>query len=569
MSRRPSVIRALFFAMMGTGLGMGLAFPFVVPPFAEYRPGLRTAFTGLCVAAGLVVGGLNYLLVRRFLLRPVDQVSRQLESLASGEGISGKRLALDSDDALGRLVLQFNTLIGQLQGTLRRVVDTVAAFVAHADETGKTARELVASVDSKSQVIAGTAQLFTGLRRELETIEEVLGRLKASASESRTAAGAQVQQIGAVNEQIARLQDRSDASAGAMDRAGAALRRTSGATEDLTRALEGAATSMAEMDFTVREIDRNLKESAHISESVTKAAAAGDQAVESSRAGMERIRGSVAAAAAAIDELNQRVGQIGTITGVIDDVTEQTSLLALNAAIIAAQAGEHGRGFAVVADEIRALATRTADSTREIDALVRALREHADASLASMGQSRAQVEEGVALSGRASDALGSIRESAADSLSHVQAISRAIGEIAATAHGLSETVESIAARAREIGTATAEQGSEVAVLQGMVREDRRATAAIVEATREQELSARRVERQAEEVAGLVENSGAAVQMGRGQTDMLAATIETLQDLDSRERGHFSRYETDAGRLTVQAQALRLEIERLKIQEGDA
>ena len=568
MRRRPSVIRALFFAMMGTGLGMGLAFPFVVSPFAEYRPGLRAAFTGLCVVAGLVVGGLNYFLVRRFLLRPVDLVSRQLELLTSGEGISGTRLALDSDDALGRLVQQFNTLIDQLQGTLRRVVDTVGAFVAHADETGQTARELVASVDSKSQVIAGTAQLFTGLRRELETIEELLGRLKASASESRTAAGAQVQQIGAVNEQIARLQDRGDASAGAMDRAGAALRRTSGATEDLTRALEGAATSMAEMDFTVREIDRNLKESAHISESVTTAAAAGDQAVESTRAGMERIRGSVAAAAAAIDELNQRVGQIGTITGVIDDVTEQTSLLALNAAIIAAQAGEHGRGFAVVADEIRALATRTADSTREIDALVRALREHADGSLASMGQSRAQVEEGVALSGRASDALGSIRQSAADSLAHVQAISRAIGEIAATAHGLSGTVESIAVRAREIGTATAEQGSEVAVLQGMAREDRRATAAIVEATREQELSARRVERQAEEVAGLVENSGAAVQTGRGQTDMLAATIETLQDLDSRERSHFSRYEIDAGRLTAQAQALRQEIERLKIQERD-
>jgi methyl-accepting chemotaxis protein len=569
MTRRPSVIRSLFFAMMGTGLGMGLAFPFVVAPFAEYRPGLRMAFTGLCVVAGLVVGGLNFLLVRRFLLRPVDLVSRQLESLTSGEGITGTRLALDSDDALGRLVLKFNTLIDQLQGTLRRVVDTVRAFVAHADETGQAARAFVASLDSKSQVIAGTAQLFTGLRGELETIEEVLARLKASASESRTAAGAQAQQIGAVNEQIARLQERSDSSAGAMDRAGAALRRTSGATEDLTRALEAAATSMAEMDFTVREIDRNLKESAHISESVTKAAAVGDQAVDSTRAGMERIRGSVAAAAAAIDELNQRVGQIGTITGVIDDVTEQTGLLALNAAIIAAQAGEHGRGFAVVADEIRALATRTADSTREIDALVRALREHAEASLASMGQSRAQVEEGVALSGRASDALGSIRQSAADSLSHVQAISRAIGEIASTAHGLSGTVESIAARAREIGAATAEQGSEVAVLQGMVREDRRATAAIVEATREQELSARRVERQAEEVAGLVENSGAAVQTVRGQTDMLAATIETLQDIDSRERGHFSRYENDAGRLTAQAQALRQEIERLKIHGGNA
>ncbi len=129
----------------------------MVSPFADYRPGLRLAFSGLCVVAGLVVGGLNFLLVRRFLLRPVDQVSRQLESLASGEGISATRLSLDSDDALGRLVLQFNALIDRLQGTLRRVIETVEAFVAHADESGKTAHELVANVDRKSQVVDGTA----------------------------------------------------------------------------------------------------------------------------------------------------------------------------------------------------------------------------------------------------------------------------------------------------------------------------------------------------------------------------------------------------------------------------
>jgi len=303
MSRRPSVVRTLFLAMMGTGLAMGLAFPLVVSPFADYRPGLRLAFAGLCMVAGLVVGGLNFLLVRRFLLRPVDQVSRQLEALASGEGISATRLSLDSDDALGRLVLQFNALIDRLQGTLRRVIETVEAFVAHADETGKSAHELVANVDRKSQVIDGTASLFTGLRQELMKIEEVLGLLTKSAAESRTAVGAQVLQIAAVNEQIAQLQERSDANAAAMDRAGATLQRTSGATQDLTRALETSAAGMTEVDFTVREIDRNLKESTTLAERVATDAAAGNQAVASTRAGMERIREGVATAAATISEL--------------------------------------------------------------------------------------------------------------------------------------------------------------------------------------------------------------------------------------------------------------------------
>ena len=563
MSARPSVVRALFLAMMGTGLAMGLIFPLVVSPFAEYRPGLRLVFSGLCVVAGLVVGGLNFLLVRRFLLRPVEQVGRQLESLASGEGISATHLALDSDDALGRLVQQFNALIDRLQGTLRRVIETVEAFVAHADETGQTARELVANVDRKSQVVAGTATLFLGLRQELTKIEEVLGRLSESAAESRTAVGAQAQQIAAVNEQIVQLQGHNEASVGAMDRAGAALQRTSGSTQDLTQALDAAVASMTEIDFTVREIDRNLKESSLLAERVSADAAAGDQAVASTRVGMERIRDGVAAAAAAISELVRRVGEIAAVTDVIDEVTEQTGLLALNAAIISAQAGEHGRGFAVVADEIRNLASRTADSTREIAGIVRAFREQADASLVSMGQSRVQVEEGVGLSGRAAEALGSIRTSAVGSLQRVQSLSRAIGEISSATHSLSGTMESIAARAKEIAAATVEQDREIAALQGTLENGRRAATAIVVATREQELSARRIERQAEGVAGLVASSGAAVREGRSQTDMLAATIETLQDLDVRERGYFSRCETDAGRLAERAQVLRREIELLK------
>ena len=257
--------------------------------------------------------------MRRFLLRPVDQVSRQLESLAGGGGISATRLSLDSDDALGRLVLQFNALIDRLQGTLRRVIETVEAFAAHAEETGKSAHEFIANVDRKSQVIDGTASLFAGMRQELLKIEAVLGQLKESAAESRTAVGTQVLQIAAVNEQIAQLQERSEANAAATDRSSVALQRTSGATQDSTRALDASSASMTEMDFTVREIDRNLKESTTLAERVATDATAGDLAVASTRAGMERIRSGVAEAAATISELGRRVGEIATVTGVIDE----------------------------------------------------------------------------------------------------------------------------------------------------------------------------------------------------------------------------------------------------------
>jgi methyl-accepting chemotaxis protein len=327
--RTPSVVRTLFVAMMGTGLAMGVVFPLVVAPFAEYRPGLRLAFAALCVLAGLIVGALNFQLVRRFLLRPVEEVGRQLEAVASGRGAGATRLTLESDDALGRLVAQFNALVGRLHGSLHQVIETVGAFVAHADDAGQTARRLVANVDRKSQVISGTATLFEGLRRELQTIDQVLARLRDSAAQSRTALDAQVRQTGLVTERIAQFGARSEAGAGAMGRAGAALERSGASAEELTRALEGAAASMTQMDATVREIDRNLAEAASLAERASVAAGSGDEAVGRTRAAMERIRDVVGGAAAAIAELDRRVGEIAAITRVIDEVTEQTGLLAL------------------------------------------------------------------------------------------------------------------------------------------------------------------------------------------------------------------------------------------------
>ena len=569
MARRPSIVRALFLAMMGTGLAMGLVFPLVVSPFAEYRPGLRLAFAALCIVAGLVVGVLNFLLVRRFLLRPVDQVSRQLESLASGEGISATRLALDSDDALGRLVLQFNALIDRLQGTLRRVIETVEAFVPHADETGQTARELVANVDRKSQVVAGTAALFSGLRQELLKIEEVLGRLTESAAESRTAVGAQVRQIAAVNEQIAQLQGRNDASAGAMDRAGAALQRTSGSTQELTLALEAASASMTEIDVTVREIDRNLKESTVLAERVATDAAAGDQAVGQHPGGHgadPRRRGR-----------GRRGDRRARPPGRRDSHGHRRHRRRHRADRPARpECRDHRRaGRASTAGGSRSSPTRsgispTARRTRPARSPASCAPSASRRTPPSPRWGRAAPRSRKAWRSRAGPPRRSAPSGRAPWVRSSRCRPSAVrsGRSRRRPTASREPWSRSAARAQEIAAATAEQDREIAALQGAVQDGRRATAAIVVATREQELSARRIEQQAEAVAGLVESSGAAVREGRSQTDMLAATIETLQDLDVRERGYFGRCETDAGLLAQKAQVLRQEIERFKPRAGD-
>src|SRR5262249_46970260 len=125
---------------------------------------------------------------------------------------------------------------------------------------------------------------------------------------------------------------------------------------------------------------------------------------------MDRIQEQVSASALAVQELGQKGQQIGQIVQAIEDIAQQTNLLALNAAIEAARAGEQGKGFAVVADEVRKLAERSAEATREIAELIDSVRAGVDQAVAAMEASNHEVAEGAATSSEAGKAITGIME---------------------------------------------------------------------------------------------------------------------------------------------------------------
>jgi len=176
--------------------------------------------------------------------------------------------------------------------------------------------------------------------------------------------------------------------------------------------------------------------------------------------GMNRISASVMESARTIETLGKSSDEIGEIIAVIYDIADQTNLLALNAAIEAARAGEQGRGFAVVADEVRKLAERTTKATKEIASMIKSIQSDTDGAVKSMSAGTEEVEKGVSLVNQAGGSLDQIVEVVASVTDMIQQIATAAEEQSAAAEEISTNVEAVATITKE--TATGANQSSVA-----------------------------------------------------------------------------------------------------------
>ena len=213
-----------------------------------------------------------------------------------------------------------------------------------------------------------------------------------------------------------------------------------------------AANSVELLNAAFKEIAATSVEIVSAANNARDLSSRGNQVVNSAVQGIEKVAKTVNDSAGSILELGQRSKQIGQILSVIKDIADQTNLLALNAAIEAARAGEQGRGFAVVADEVRKLAERTTSATTEISTMVGAIQKDTQQAAETMRQSSDDVRDGVALANEAGKALKDISQS-------VEQVVEMIGNIAASTRNQSEASESLTTTVEEIARMAIENRS--------------------------------------------------------------------------------------------------------------
>jgi methyl-accepting chemotaxis protein len=209
------------------------------------------------------------------------------------------------------------------------------------------------------------------------------------------------------------------------------------------------ATAMQEMSSTVSTVSESCNKAADAAREAAETARHGGSIVEGTLSKMRLIAESVGATARKMEGLGKSSDQIGRIIGVIDDIADQTNLLALNAAIEAARAGEQGRGFAVVADEVRKLAERTTTATKEIAQMIKNIQDETKTAVTAMENGTRQVEEGVDLTAKAGDSLRAIIQVSEQVGGMITEIATAATEQSSTTEQVNGNVEQIARLGKE------------------------------------------------------------------------------------------------------------------------
>ena len=347
--------------------------------------------------------------------------------------------------------LRTNTLLIVASAALALLVGALASLLI----TWMIVRPLRQVIGMASRIAEGDLSVSIDVRRKDE-VGQLMGAVGSMADSLRGI--------------VSRLSDGVGQITASAQALSSVTERTQHGVNSQKAETDQVATAMNQMAATVHDVARNAEEAASSAEQADGKVASGQDVVRQTLGRIEQLADAVRAATESIEQLGRESQSIGSVLVVIKNVAEQTNLLALNAAIEAARAGEQGRGFAVVADEVRALARRTQQSTAEIETLIAALQSGATTSVQRMQRSHALVEMTVGDAVQTEAALGNIASAVAVIHQMNQQIAAASEQQSAVAEEISRSVTSIRGIADESAQAMESTASSSVELAQLSRE---------------------------------------------------------------------------------------------------
>ena len=357
-----------------------------------------------------------------------DPTGAKMEAWKVGEvhGAFEVKMSLDPVD---QAVKDKSTVIAGISALGALLTIVIAVFISRT--VGKPVKRLA---EQANLIAQGDLTVDVS-----HTADDEIGRLAVSF-------GTMVRNL---RETIGRVTEASAAVASASSQISSSTEEMAAGAQEQTSQATEVAGAVEEMTKTIIENSRNASNTADTAKQAKGSAEVGGKVVKETVAGMKRIAEVVRQSASTVQELGKSSDQIGEIVTVIDEIADQTNLLALNAAIEAARAGEQGRGFAVVADEVRKLAERTTKATKEIARMINKIQTETQGAVMAMVEGTKEVSNGILLADKAGDSLEEI-------VNVSQKVTEMVAQIASASEQQSQTSEQIARNVEGISNVTNE-----------------------------------------------------------------------------------------------------------------
>jgi methyl-accepting chemotaxis protein len=499
-------------------------------PWGPYQhiPRQITFYTIVVSLLTTLIFGAATVVLSRDITGPLRQLREVSREMAQGNFDAAPRVF--ADDEVGSLAESFGETRSNLRGLLARIGGSGTTITDGVRVITGGTETLLARSREQSELTEGSTVAVENVRGgigEVLIAAETVTELTQDASSRALELQASAEEIAQSMDFLFQSVEKTSSSTTELH---ASMNEMTQRTETLSGIGEEVLSFVSEMESTSVELLSTSQSTAELAQKVREDALAGGAAVDRTVEGINATQDLTTSTARTMDELQRSVGEISQILTVIEDVANRTNLLSLNAAIIAAQAGEHGAGFSVVAGEIRELAERTRGSTMEIGTIIRAVQSGSRQAVQKMHEGVARVSENVRVAEEAAASLDKIVGSATRSFEMATRISRALEEQSRASRRLHEVTMRMSDQIAEMNRASREQTRGTQLMAEESERVRDIAGQVKNATEEQSLAGKGISIALEKIADDARAMRDLLESQLRETDRIADASRVMLDI---------------------------------------
>jgi methyl-accepting chemotaxis protein len=429
-------------------------------------------------------------LVVTYLLRHIKTILATLKRV--GEGDLTARVKVPTRDEFLDLAQSLNGTLAQLEGMIGRVDHSYEGISQANVRISQVYNEVLEGTEQQAGLASESIESVVNNKKMIDDVTEGIHILENSSNDSFSS----VMEMGASIEEVSSMADGLFKS---VNESNTAIENISGSIDEintnlvtLSKAADETSSAMNEMSASIVQVRGNAESTSHDAVQMTKVAEEGANISRNAVEGMEAIKESSGQVTQVISLVSERIEEIDEILRFITEITGKTNLLALNAAIIAAQAGAQGKGFGVVADEINELAQSTKAQTNRIAQVIEGLREEVSRASEAVIESNEKVDEGVTLSGKVTTALEGIMDNTMLVSHRVEEIAQTTSEQASTSNRVLEATQHLTDSVENIKGISEQQTQAGEKLVQMSRQIQQAAQKVKNSTEEQTVTSQQI-----------------------------------------------------------------------------